>query len=723
MNRIPKSEEGASLILVVIFVMIFSLVIAAILDFASTGFESTEEVVAIRNTQHAVDGAMDGAINAVRRSTAFGAKNSPVPCPQYDYDAPSGEPDVTVTCVADTSIGTGAPGEQIPKYAILTGLWGKPASDPNLASDCQGFIMTGGTDMAVDGGIFSNNRIAINDFGTGKGDCGTLSGQGRMLVFGDALAYGECSWWSNNPNPGPQIVHPAGGRLGCQNTGIRPTAREAIPAYEPHYASVAAVAAAGSGFDPKPTCNPVGVDVDAAFEPGVYTELPSYHFSQAGCSASDPNRGPVYWFKPGTYYFDFPAADARSHWDLGGTKTNIVGGTLKNPAAVRSTWNSSSEHKYCQDDPATTSPGVQFIFGGRARMTARSDNNGKGGVINICGGANPDGAVKQRVVVYALQPKHDATPTVVAANPDVCPTTRVDCLENKTTLGVGGSFLLPPNAKSPDAFSATRAFTFGDAAANVTFDDFADIPNGSAVSSIKAEIRHSETGSTDGLEKTITFSYKNLAGITTALSPITVGSGACTQSTVSGDTVDLCTIPLPDPFLWSEINSLTATYTVNPRGLTNPNCPGSLPGKCPQTATASLNSVLLKVGYETPAFEDAATKVSCSCNLLTTTNNPQTYFEGTFFAPYQNLAINVHNGGTTEFARGVIASHIEGQASSSSKQDSAPFKLPGLDNRRVVVFTATVNGKPRLRARAAFDDLTGQPGKTVEILDWQVIRG
>jgi hypothetical protein len=758
-RRIQRNDEGASLILVIIFVMVFAVVIGAVLDFAGAGFETTEKVIKIRNTQHAVDGAMDGAINAIRGRRNIGREDSVLPCPDYVYDSDNdADPTVTVECSADALGSSGNKGDFIPTYAILTGLW-RDGSDPA----CMGFHQTGSNELLVDGGIFSNGVIAVNKFPESSNNCeGVTSGNGKMSVFsGDALAFGECSPKDNDGNY-TKIAAFGGGVVVCDGDALDEDAEEDLPDYEPDYASASDVAGAGvaaqvadvgnllpsgyvpSGYDPLPVCNPYGNSgPEVMFVPGVYTEIPKY-LAEVECGL---NNGDIWWFSPGTYYFDFPADDAT--WQV--NPYNIIGGTLKTPNNLTS-FRNGSDDRACwsvEDEPTNTAadqPGVQFIFGGPSRLTSQgvaAPNTPNPppqalptGVINLCAGVSPNTAMKQRLAVYALHPEG----TGQNARP---PLSEGAELEHKIG-GPTGSFADPGNARSDDTARATKSFTApGDDIANVVFSDFADLDQGSYVDpdKLRLEIRHDESGLEDMLTKTVALTFPS----GTATIDLEANNNGCTPTTPdgpAGDTVETCELDfLEDPFLWKELNGLTATYTVDASELeaVTTCAPGPPPKVCTTTdeATATLNSIRITLDYQAPGFEpqdsitgdpndpDVPDKPCALPNwagcFLYTEVNPVVLFKGTFFAPYADLAINVHNDGVTEFSRGVIANHIEGDASASSKQTSAPFSLPGSEMTRVTLFEAYVDDKLRLRARVSYDDLD-VAGQVVHIWDWAVIR-
>ncbi|MCU1379774.1 MAG: hypothetical protein JWN29_2757, partial [Acidimicrobiales bacterium] len=290
---------------VIIFVMLFSVIISAILDFASTGFKTTQAIAQVRDDQLAVDGAVDGAINALRGSTYAGFVGQN--CPDFQYEPPSStsDPEVTVSCrpVGGNSGGVDDP---IPQYAVLT-LGTLPS---------EGFLEDGTEELTIDGGIFSNGTISL---GTSRNE--------RLTVFGDALAVRPCV----DPRQSPPRIS-ATGRLQCD---LVSQAADPLSAGLPDPGYPTAVPdPSGMLVDPAPlSCS----SAEVVFQQGLYTENPKY-LVPAGCN-------PARWrfFAPpgglGVFYFDLPDADANLYQGK-----DIVAGT--------------------HDAAGVCTSGVQLILGG-----------------------------------------------------------------------------------------------------------------------------------------------------------------------------------------------------------------------------------------------------------------------------------------------------------------------------------------------------------------------
>src|SRR5215211_2479713 len=129
----PRSDEGAALILAMIFVTSVGLIVAALLSYSGTALRSSATTRAAVQASADVGGALQTAINDVRNGTYFNNPADPATClpggSARTYPAPSDPSNaaaaVTVTCTADP--GTGAAGGLVqvnnsnkPSLAVLT---------------------------------------------------------------------------------------------------------------------------------------------------------------------------------------------------------------------------------------------------------------------------------------------------------------------------------------------------------------------------------------------------------------------------------------------------------------------------------------------------------------------------------------------------------------------------------------------------------------------------
>lgn len=658
MRSRAKGERGASLIMVIVFVMVFGLIGAAILDFANTGFDASESTVEVRNGQHAVDGAMEGAINAIRRSNSAGFAGSPVACPTFEYDATdASDPDVTVTCKALGS-STGGSDSTIPEYAVL--ILGRTGSDGFYHSGSASKVLT------IDGGIFSNRVI----------DAGNAS----ISVFGDVFALKSCE--PDDSQGEPTTITATGFRKCHLNDPGFPQHEshpgEADPSYAMQISSLS-----GLPGDPDASCsNPNAV---IRFIPGIYTEDPA-GLVPAAC------KGKVWWFTPGTYYFNF---NSNGLWDIP-NDISVVGGTLSNGWGVNTNASTISFPDAC--DPGTASTpknGVQFILGGDTRIVT----SGPAERLELCAG-QAGVTDKQRIAVYGLS-SGSRTTHGTASNPK-------NLKANTASSSGNPAFLLPDNAKAIGGLSSIA--TLGrNQSASLRLENF------------------SLTGLSDFegaklLTATLRINRSVGPRITSENVVIDTGRTTKTYNSIPGSGSINILADLDPKYRWKQIRDLKVTYTAVHNNNNQPD-------------TASLDGIELDITYQGSGFQ--AHGCSPACNILDVGNNGFALFHGTFYAPTASVFVRVHNGqpnqGEITFDRGLIARSVDADAINSSKQTTSPFQLPGVTDRRVVLLEAYLNkdGNPstppaagdlRLRARVSFDDADGLPGRTLRVLDWVVMR-
>ena len=689
--RQASSESGASLVMVIVFVMVFSVLMASLLELTSTGLRTTSAYADVGDEQRLLDSAMEGAINAIRGSSTSGLQDAD--CDDFVYES------VTVTCTAvGDDVLDGGIEDLMPKYAILA--LGTGA--------CDGLELRGGTPMAVSGGVWSNSRIAVNE--RINSACDPVSGNNTTItVFGDV--YARHGWCSDDT----KLIAAGAGMRDCDRPADEPT-----PPYLPGASNIVGMTA-----DPAATCTtPAGI---VAFSPGLYTELPKYHAARAGCSGS------TWWFQPGIYYFDFPATEAE--WAI--NPHNVVGGTPKG-------WTASTLpalvplRDACVDpgvEDTPPSPGVQFIFGGTSRISTQGSASATTtGIIELCAGEDPMG--EQRIAVFALPSTQSDTRSVVTGTSSQRVATAVSATTGTWT----------PNAAAGQTMDTTSAVATlrgnGEKVAALSYSAFDDVTAGSLISNVYVDVRHAESGTTSKVSLSLKLRYDKGAAACPGVSPLDVTTGTCTATiSVPNITTGLPANPaaidvasyLRSSFRYADVNSLTAelsataptlTYTPPAKLPTEPPCTSNpLHAQCQateETATVTVDGVRLRVEHTTPGYRAQS---SGADPFLLTTSNPVAIFRGTFFAPTADLRLNVHNAGETVFSRGVVARKIAGSVSSSSQQEDSPFALPGLTLRREVVFEAKIlDGDVRLRTRVAYDDSDSLFGRAVEILDWVLVR-
>lgn len=287
-----RDEQGSSLLMVLVVITVIAVALSALL----TRSESAQRVSAsLRKdlaSAYVADGAMQAAINNLRNSSyngesgqrCFGLSDT------LSLIAFNGLDSVAVTCKPDPKqvvVGCSPTSCNRPDNAILAlGSEGITVDQPSAAT------------LRVHGKIFSNAGIDV---------IGSLSATGTVS------ARGSCT-----------------GLIGAL-CGLGGTA-----AADPGYAaSVTAV----PPHRPMPACTTPNSVV--TFLPGYYDDAAALSSMMKGDSAC---RNSTWWFKPGTYYFDFhntsnpllPAAEDVWTLDDGtlvaGTPVNPTGAAIPAPA-------------------------------------------------------------------------------------------------------------------------------------------------------------------------------------------------------------------------------------------------------------------------------------------------------------------------------------------------------------------------------------------------------
>ena len=289
-RRVTASDDsGATLLMALIFVTVVSLVVAAILSLVDSSFRATGATRAQASQAAAADGAAQVALNALRNSTYQGAAGANCFGPgatagtdtldlKSFYKTTNGaQYSATVKCALDTvdsQLGTGVliSEQNKPKNSILT-LGTSGAEDgiylhTYISSDV----------IEVHGDTFSNSNIDVDKIKSDSTVKARQSCSGTIIA-----AVKSC------------------------NIGNVADASGVDPNYSPNNV-------AGSTAKPVPTCVYSAHRV-YEFQPGIYTNLDALNnLTNLLCNGT-------YYFRPGTYYFDYDG-----EWTVNG---NLVGGTTQ----------------------------------------------------------------------------------------------------------------------------------------------------------------------------------------------------------------------------------------------------------------------------------------------------------------------------------------------------------------------------------------------------------
>lgn len=311
--RTRQDEDGAVLVMALVFLTVAALIVAALLSFSDTNFRTTIAVRDQRNVVYAADGAVDAAINAFRFNGTC-----PLSHPTVNGVA------VGVTCTAATT--SSATPSNAPPLAVIT--------RATQTSGEDGIVIASGALTRVRGGAFSNNTI-------------NLSAGATLEVAGTLKARFGCNR--------PELITTTVGTPECTIGNVAYTQGN-----DPGYAPLVSTAPA---LGVLPTCPPTG---PVLFLPGTYNNAAALNNLFSTCS------GRVFHFQPnidgtaGAYYFDFE--DAGSHeWRIAGPSTVVVGGRFPTGVDYLNVASTAVGNR-CDDGQ----PGVQFIFGNDSRLNVES---------------------------------------------------------------------------------------------------------------------------------------------------------------------------------------------------------------------------------------------------------------------------------------------------------------------------------------------------------------
>jgi hypothetical protein len=400
-TRFGTDERGASLVLALAFLGLFGLAIGALLSYTDTNIRTTVALRTKRSGFYAADGAVQAAINGVRSNTALGVSGTTT-CP----------PAVTINGLVPTVTCAGLAGG------------GSAATGGNngINTPSNGILTLGTSLTATDGALFSSNdNMSIR--GSIYSDSTITDANGELDVAGNATAQAQSGGASGCV--GAANVKTVTGTLNCYGASLLPDPGVTDTTYALPISSVPAAGAI-------PACT-AGI---ATFNPGTFSD-------PAALSACAKN-----FFKPGTYYFNFPTSNPT--WNV----NYVIGGTL------------ISNNTTCDQ----TKPGVLFIFGGRSNVVV-----GDGATFIVC--ASPSNT-SQQIALYGL-----GHPVTVAPTMLVNATGFVNPNYGMVLGGPPASAALSTGSPTfPTATETVKAFTPA-------------IPAGSTINKVVLRIRHFESGS------------------------------------------------------------------------------------------------------------------------------------------------------------------------------------------------------------------------------------
>lgn len=433
-----KDDSGAALVLALILVTVVGIVTAVVLSFADSSLRTTVNLRAQAATAANADGAAQIAINKLRTGTYNGSANKCFGSAPTD-DTVSLAPTVfgstdsyAVTCAPDTANSAADPNVAItsanrPGSAILT------LGTSTLEDGINLKVSSNGT-LKVHGGVFSNSNINV--------------AQGSLDTNASVTARTNCT--------GTITSIPT---KAC-NIGAAVDTR----GLDPNYPAPTAAATPQS----VPSCN--GNNKLVTFTPGLYdaTDIAALNnmTKSSGCKNS------IFYFPPGTYYFNFPASTPwviDTGYVVGGTPTTpLVAGTAPTiPGACQSP---------IPPDPLPpggwTKPGpnagVQFVFGGGSQIDLKAAQ------AEICGTYS---ATSPPIAVYGLKTAVGGVPAQSGCTiaPAGCPVILTENSPN-SKFYIQGTTYVPNASLNISLNNATgQVFRFGVIARSLSLS-----PTGSA---------------------------------------------------------------------------------------------------------------------------------------------------------------------------------------------------------------------------------------------------
>lgn len=675
--RATAGDDGTALVLALLVVLLVGATLAAVMDYTRTGLLIAPDAKQVRNETTYAQGAVEGAINAIRGSSTSGRAGWP--CPEF-------VPPVAGTAVADQSFRVTCEGQAVP----TTNPDGSGQPDfavQTTGSPSEGIRQTGNHTLTVDGGVYSNGDVEVTGGATN-----------RMNVFGTLFAEGACTKnriFSTDALNCPSFED----TTGIGNDPDWPSAVDTS-------GRLTQVIAAGDA-DPVPTCT----GSVTTFGPGYYGYTPEQLRARYGVSCGAANAPLVMHFTPGFYYFDYD-----SSWDLSGMK--IVGGSAGPGLTARAMGSACL--------PAQ--PGVQFVFGGTSRIAlSGSSNESAPQGLELCGpttGQNDQystGFLQRIAMVGSVEGQADRDTGAGALTADAAA-----AQPSTSALDVGEARVIDDKSALVTAASGkTTTVTLSD------LDVFDTVPRGARIERVRVRYSQREAATNSSLPGLPVGTILTGTPAAVRLS-LTVGGTKYPNTPKKAETTLSCAASceqtlVPDagsaPF-WRDFGNAGLSWEVD-----GPQAKNKLGGMW-------LNGVEVLVDWTAPTLRPLS--LPCpgkepSCALLSSGSNPRVHLHGTVYAPTAHLDLRVHNTGDVVFRRGIVARNLAVDVSASTTQTSAPFQLPGATPAgRKVLFKAYVDGAttPSVRACVTYDDSAplssgGEaafPGWGLDIHRWAALR-
>ncbi|MEY2474355.1 MAG: hypothetical protein QOK28_3684 [Actinomycetota bacterium] len=153
MRRIRRDERGSSLIIALVFLMVFSLWLTATLSAAESGLHIADSKKVEPRKMYGADGSVEEAIQAIRGGGATSPPEGAIGAPSCDANATINGQTYHVSCVPQTGSGQAALTGSSPNWGIIALSTGV-GNEAGIQKSKNGVIK-------IDGGVFSNSGLAV----------------------------------------------------------------------------------------------------------------------------------------------------------------------------------------------------------------------------------------------------------------------------------------------------------------------------------------------------------------------------------------------------------------------------------------------------------------------------------------------------------------------------------------------------------------------------------
>jgi hypothetical protein len=646
-----RGETGASLILVLIFVITIGLVASALLSLSGTGLISAVKVREKADTSYDVDGALQAAINTVRNSTYQNAPGQTcLPGGYLDYPGADGSV-IKVACApaADTPRNANtAPGQALLTLGTNSGEHGIHQGPDSV--------------LRVRGRVSSNSTVATDGTPCPQtpqpptSNCSQIVADGGQIVVTPQCPPDQVTLISNPPAD-----------CGSGRTEADPGS---VPASAAGYAQPASVPG-----DLTYRSVPTSCTAPVTFQPGYYDDGAALTNVFATCGAT------TYWFRPGVYFFDFHNDTGSlwagpSHvWTVNDAGARVVAGTPTGWNPSPGSFTAPTIPGSCASPQSGTgNNGTEFVFGGDSRLVVTA------GQMEVCGRFAGNGAPP--IAVYGAK---------TGGNPS--PMTSPWLKTDGTGTDVAGNtaFADPANITQTGETpvrAATATVTAGATTpipASVVVQGFspaAAVPAGSVITSALLQVTHRDrsTGVFGVKALTVGVTARNATATTNFTVPTHLDVGP--NSAYHVDDLDITSA------LQAEVHSHGYSgLVVRYDALVPP-----LPAPTGMPVNEDLDSIQLQLTYTLPSLRSQDPAVSgmpsgcvgtapyvpgsVNCALITT-SGPQTalHVQGLVYAPLAALDINLAGVRSPVFADGMVARSLRMTVTSG-----AGFTGPVIEN-------------------------------------------